>query len=92
MSVEIDSLAQEVTRALTGVGYTVESAPNDLYGDPCVLVADPRSQSSTHCLVIFWPPTRAWPLAVCRGDELYNVCDSVSEVLATVGRCLADRL
>lgn len=92
MSAENDSLAQEVTRALTGAGYTVEFAPDNLDGDSCVLVTDPRSQGGAHCLVAFWPPTRAWPLAVYRGDELYNVCDSVSEVLSTVGRCLADRL
>jgi hypothetical protein len=89
MSAEI--VAQEVTRALTGAGYAVESAPNNLDGDPCVLVTDPRSRSSAHCLAVFWPPTRAWPLAVYRGDELYDMCDSVSEFLAIVGRCLADR-
>ena len=92
MSAETGSLAQETTLALTRAGYTVDPAPPNLDGDPCVSVADPRSPSGVHALVVFWPPARAWPLAVYRGDGLYDMCDSVPEVLATVGRCLADRL
>jgi hypothetical protein len=85
-----NTLVREVTRTLSDAGYTVTSDSRNLDGDFCVSVADPKGPSGARCLVVFWPSTRAWPLAVYKGDQLYTMCDSAHELLLPVKHCLAN--
>jgi hypothetical protein len=88
---EVNLLIQPVTQGLIELGYTVATGYRTLEDDFCLLVTDPKSPYQSRCLVAFWPATRAWPLAVFRGDQLYNTGDSAQEIIAVVTRCLADQ-
>ena len=88
---QVNSLIQPVTQRLIERGYTVAEGYRTLDDDFCLLVTDPKSTYQSHCLVAFWPTTRAWPLAVFTGDQLYNTGDSPQEIVDVVARCLADR-
>jgi len=87
-----DPIVGEVTRVLRQAGYQVGPGGKTLDDDLCLSVTDPKSPIGAHCLVAFWPSTRAWPLAVYRGDEMWNTCDSTRELLRMVRTCLASRI
>jgi hypothetical protein len=89
--VPANPLIQEVTQRLTTAGYQVLGSGRTLDDDFYLLVTDPKSVYQGRCLVAFWPDTCAWPLAVLRGDQLYNTGDSPGEIVEVVKRCLADQ-